>query len=459
MSRHSVDHSQDAFRGARVLRPFVLVFCFVFQFVFCGLPTPASAVNYDESKVPVFTLPDPLVCDDGSTVKVASDWTGKRRAEVLAHFQNEMYGFLPEILAKAGNHPDFVTFRLLEASDDALDGKALRKQIEITFTNPQKPGEKATANLLLYIPKNASAPVPAFLGLNFWGNHSIADDPAIIPFHDRYGNVLTEDNLPKEGVSSRAGKSSRWLASKLIENGYALATMHYVDIANDSLQKGFRTGVFKLYSEYENDASRAPADWGSITAWAWGLSRALDYLETEKLIDAKKVAVLGHSRLGKTALWAGATDERFALVISNDSGCGGAALSRREFGETIQIMSDGLRYWFCPNFRKFGPRVNDFSIDQHELIALAAPRPVYVASAKEDLWADPKGEYLSCLYAAPVYELLGFENPFGERTVPELSNLNVSVGNIIGYHVREGKHDLTEFDWDQYLRFADKFLK
>ncbi len=455
MPGYSVDSLRAAFA---VFRPFIMIFCLGFL-VYCGIQSPLSAVNYDESKVPSYTLPNPLVFDDGSIVKNAADWTEKRRAEILSHFQNEMYGFLPEILASAGNHPDFATFRPLESSDDALNGKALRRQIEITFENPKKPGEKTKANLLLYIPKNAPTPVPVFLGLNFCGNHTIDDDPAIIPFHDRYGNVLSDETVPKEGPCSRGGKRSRWPVLKLIENGYALAVMHYVDIANDNLQTCFRSGVFSLYSEYENEASRAPSDWGSITAWAWGLSRALDYLETEKLVDAQKVAVLGHSRLGKTALWAGASDERFALVISNDSGCGGAALSRREFGETIQIMSDGLRYWFCPNFRKFGPRVNDFSIDQHELIALAAPRPVYVASAEDDLWADPKGEYLSCLYAAPVYELFGFEKPFAGRTIPELTDLNASVGNVVGYHVRAGKHDLTEFDWEQYLRFADKFLK
>ena len=424
-----------------------------------GILNSVSAVNYDESKVPEYTLPDPLVFNDGSAVKTAADWTGKRRAEIFRHFQEEMYGFLPEMLAKAGNHPDFVTFRLLESSDDALDGKAIRKQVELTFTNPQKPGKKVTANLLLYIPKNAQKPVPAFLGLNFYGNHAVENDPAILLFHNRAGQTITEETVDKEGKHSRGGNRTQWLAPKLIENGYALATMHYIDLANDSLQNGFRTGLFDLYSDYENDASRGPADWGSITAWAWGLSRALDYLETDELIDAKKVAVLGHSRLGKTALWAGASDERFAFVISNNSGCGGAALSRREFGETIQIMSGGLRYWFCPNFCKFGPRVNDFAIDQHELIALAAPRPVYAASAQNDQWADPKGEYLSCLHAVPVYELFGIEKPFAGRTVPKMAELNTSVGNVIGHHIRTGKHDVTEFDWEQYIRFADKFLK
>ncbi|MDO4583214.1 MAG: acetylxylan esterase [Planctomycetia bacterium] len=418
-----------------------------------------QSVNYDESKVPAYTLPDPLVCEDGSRVETVADWT-RRRAEIFRQFQEQMYGFLPEMLEKAGNHPDFVTFEVVEDCPDALSGTALRKQVVLTFTNPQKPGQKVTANLLLYIPKHAKKPVPVFLGYNFMGNHTITPEPEILAFHDRAGNVLTEETLAqKEGTSARGGRVNRWDVAQILENGYALATMHYVDVAKDQRNQCFTSGIFDLYSDYEGETSREKTDWGAITAWAWGLSRALDYLETEKLVDAKKVAVMGHSRLGKTALWAGASDPRFAVVISNNSGCGGAALSRREFGETILIMSGGLRYWFCPKFREFGERVGDFAIDQHELMALMAPRPVYVASAEEDRWADPKGEYLSCLHAVPVYQIFGIEKPFGDQTTPELPSLNQSVGNVIGYHIRTGIHDVTPFDWTQFIQFADRFLK
>ncbi|OHB80518.1 MAG: acetylxylan esterase [Planctomycetes bacterium RBG_16_55_9] len=400
-----------------------------------------SETNYDEQKVPAYTLPDPLVMSDGKKVGDALLWKSRRRQEILGLFLTYVYGRSPI------GRPAGMVFDVFDNDRKALGGLAIRKQVAVYFTG-DKDGPRM--DILIYLPNNTEKPVPTFVLLNFGGNHTIHSDPSI--------KLSTSWMRPGPGIeNNRAAEASRGTGSssypveQILKRGYGLATIYYGDIDPD-FHDGFKNGVHVLIDKL-SDRGRAPDAWGSIGAWAWGLSRAMDYFESDADIDQNKVAVLGHSRLGKTSLWAGAQDERFAIVISNDSGCGGAALSRRQFGETVQRINTSFPHWFCENFKKYNGKEAELPVDQHELIALVAPRPVYAASADEDLWADPRGEFLSCQHAEPVYRLLG-EEGLSARQMPGL-NQPVKEGKI-GYHVRSGRHALTEYDWRQYMDFADK---
>jgi len=400
--------------------------------------------NTEENLVPEFKLPDLLTCLDGSKADSPNSWAKKRRKEILKLFEEHVYGKTP-------NDSISPLVRLIKKETNALKGKATRKEIRVYFTGKV---EEPFMDILIYLPNEGQRPHPVFLGLNFFGNHSIHEDPDITLSQKwmRDSTTLgTEGHCATE--SSRGSRADRWPIEKIIERGYGLATVYCGDLDPD-FHDEYQNGIHPLF--YAPGQSRPTEhEWGTIGAWSWGLSRALDVFEKDDDIDSTRVSVMGHSRLGKTALWAAAQDERFAMAISNNSGCTGAALSRRRFGETISRINKNFPHWFCDRYLNYNDKEDELPVDQHMLLSLVAPRPVYVASATEDLHADPRGEFLSCLNASPVYELLG-KTGLGQQQDPEVE-VPIHLGHI-GYHLRKGKHSVEDFDWEQFLTFADLHL-
>ena len=380
----------------------------------CSLHAQKRETNYDEAKVPAYELPDPLQFDDGREVRNARQWEKKRRPQVLEVFAQEMYGHMPA-------RPEGLHFSTI-SEETVYAGLGLRKVVRIYLDADQT----HWFDVLIHLPKDAAGPVPMFVGLNFKGNDATLDERA----------------------------DFRWPYELVLKAGMGVATAWRDSIEPDGKDSKLAEaeGVCRdggVRSWYNKDG-----DWGAISAWAWGLSRIVDYLETDEAYDTDRLAVIGHSRLGKTALWAGANDLRFDMVISNDSGCCGAAISRRKFGETFAVIDTSFPHWFTREFDKYKGREETFPADQHWLIALAAPRPVYVASATEDLWADPKGEWLAAKAAEPVYALFGMQGLDDGMPAPDVSDGD----GRIGYHIRRGTHNILAFDWQQYISFMNRHL-
>jgi hypothetical protein len=360
-------------------------------------------------------------------------------------FEEHVYGRIPAGLPRERGW-------VVETRTHALGGKAIRQRIQVPLSKGPRP---ILLDLLVYRPAQATRPVPMFLGLNFDGNHTITHE-ADVPL--ARGWVA---NRPRSGVtrneareSSRGSDAEAWPIERILERGYGLATAYYGD-AEPDFEDGWKQGLRGAVAALKPGHPAQPGDWGAIAVWSWALTRALDQLSLDPAIDRHKVAVIGHSRLGKTALWAGARDPRFALVIANESGEGGAALARRFFGETTLRINTSFPHWFNGRFKDYNHRIGDLPVDQHELVALVAPRAVYIASAEGDRWADPRGEYLSGWQASEVYRLLGHDGLPG----PDMPALNVSVGGSVGYHIRPGAHALTSVDWEFYLQFADRHFR
>jgi hypothetical protein len=398
-----------------------------------------AATNYDESKVGSYTLPDPLVFNNGKHVGSAGEWTRERRPEIVELFATNVYGHSPK-------PPGGSAYEIFDVDKGALDGSAVRKQVTIYFSQ-RRDGPRE--DLLIYFPSGARKPVPVILSLNFSGNQTVARDSGI-----KLATVWDSKTREKHQATEASRGSARdFDVQKVLARGYALATICYQDIEPDFLG-GYASGIRPLFLR-PGQTEPSADDWGAIGAWGYGLSRALDYLEKDPDADAKRVAIMGHSRLGKTVLWAGALDQRFAMVLASCSGEGGASLARRNYGETIGNLVDRFPYWFCANYGKYADHVDQLPVDTHELIALIAPRPAYITGAEDDRWADPKGEFLACVAAGPVYRLLGAQSLDTDQMPP----LNKPVMHTIGYHYRTGKHEVTAFDWDQFMTFADMHLQ
>jgi len=370
-----------------------------------------------------FDFPDPLLMNDGTPVKTRKQWEEKRRPELKALFQREMYGQLPP-------KPEKIDFKV-ESEHNFFGGKAVMKNVTISFSSPDAP----RIDLLLISPNNKKKN-PAFLVLNFCGNHAIMDDPRVpLTRGWMYPNCKgCTNNHATE--AARGGQANDWPLEEIIGRGYSVATFCNTDV--DSDRADISDGVYKWLNP-----SAPPHDRGTIAAWAWGFHRALDYLVTDKSIDPKRVAALG-----------AAFDERFALAIPHQAGCGGTAPSRGTIGESVKRINDNFPHWFNAAFKKYNDAPEKLPFDQNCLAALMAPRPVLFSNAVEDQWANPSGQFEVLKAAEPIYKLLKAGGLAAEK-MPEPGKL---VNSNLGYFIRPGKHSMTREDWMVFLDFADKNL-
>jgi hypothetical protein len=401
---------------------------------------------------PVTALPDPLTTFLGQPVKTRDEWMKVRGPELRRLFQHYMYGQMP---AK----PATLTTKLFREDKAALGGKATLREVEVRTTAPE-----TRTHLLLVIPNKRTGPAPIFLGINFNGNHALLADPQIqLPTSWMPSGRLGVEDDHKASDAGRGKEADAWAIEQTIERGYAVASFYHGDIVPDNAELARKklAEFPRLVAGGTDDD--APA---TIGCWAWGFSRMIDYLVTDADIDAKRLAVVGHSRNGKTALLAAVMDERIALAIPSQAGCGGSAPNRlppelqnppggKLIHETVKRINTSFPHWFCGNFKAFNDATDKLPFDQHELIALCAPRAVLLSNATEDLWANPAGQFEMLRAANPVYKLVAGEG-LGADKMPEIGTL---LSSRLGYFIRPGKHSMTAEDWKTWLDYADQWLK
>jgi hypothetical protein len=382
--------------------------------------------NYDEAKVGAYSLPDPLVLENGERVHTAKQWLKKRRPEIIRLYEDQIYGRIPQRAPK-------LTFEVSEVETNALDGAAVRKHV-VGHLGESTNG--LTVNVFLYVPAKATNPVPVLLHLMFFGS-----DPG-------------RTTAPSSTNSGRPRFSESGPLTNILARGYGYATVRYTEFEGDSATNNItRARKLALAPKQPNPM---PGEWGTISVWAWGASRVLDYLQIDRAVDARRVAIIGHSRLGKTALWAGAHDPRFALVFSSCAGEMGSALARRDYGETVDDMAANFPWQFTRNFQRYSGHWNDMPVDAHMLIALNAPHPVFITGGTQDQWADPRGEFLAAVAAGPVYRLLGQED-LGETEGPPLDKPLIT--GALGFLYHTGGHAILPADWQAFFDFAERYLK
>lgn len=390
----------------------------------------------------VAELPDPLKMMDGTPVKTPEDWKSKRRPELKALIQHYMYGAPPAA-------PDNLQAKVVRRDNQALGGKATLEETTITFG----PEGKGRINLLLITPNKTKDKAPLFVGLNFNGNHAVLPDPqiALPTAWMREGKTAKNNKATEEGRGTEQGV---WCAELLVDRGYALATAYYGDIDPD--KHDWTDGVHALYYK-PGQTEPAAHEWGSIAAWAWGLSRMIDHLEKHEAIDPKRIAAIGHSRLGKTALLAGALDERIAIVCPHQSGTGGCAASRDNDQETVKRINTSFPHWFNDNFTQFNDHEEKIPFDQHSLMALCAPRPIFDTEGLQDKWANYDNAWRSLSGADPVYKLLGKRGLKAKKPIEQDEKITENNLGELNQYRRDEKHVLNEGYWERILEFADKW--
>lgn len=393
------------------------------------------AVNYNESLSGTYVLPDPLTLNNGKKVRNAKQWYEKRRPQIVSLFEEFQYGKVPDA-------PKDLSFKVFDSGTPTLDGTATRKQVTVYFT---KDTANYKMNLLVYLPAKTDTPVPVFLNLSFFPNANVVDDPGI-----KKGYMWGRDG--RRVPVKDSGGWGKMDVNKFLSQGFGFATVYYGDIEPD-FADGIKHGI---RGHYLKEGQKYPAadEWGAISAWSWGLSRAMDYFETDLQIDSRKIALFGVSRLGKTVLWTGARDTRFGMVIASCSGEGGAALSRRWYGETIDHMTHPTRYFyqFASNWRNFKDDPSQSPVDSHMLISLMAPRPLLLQTGTTDKWSDPKGEFIAAVAAGPVYELFD-KKTLGTDTIPAAGT---PILNDMGYFMHEGGHGVLPDDFDIFVDFMKR---